>query len=350
MLKISSLKTCFVFTFILFTFCSLSFSYDFAGGTGEPNDPYQIETAAQLLQLGSDPNLLDKCFILNNDIDLDPDATGITPFTKAPIAPDIDNSNLDFDGTSFTGIFDGNNFSIASLIINVGIADNDFLGLFGHLGQACIVKNLGMENVSVIGGSSSQYLGGLCGWNGGTITNCYAAGNVSGESLVGGLCGYHWRGTVTNCYATGNVSGNNCVGGLCGSNWYNSVISNCYATGTILGSDNASSIGGFCGTNFSTISNCYARGDVSSGNDSSNIGGFCGENTTTFTIISCYSTGAVSAGDNSSNIGGLCGDNTYGTVINSYWDVNTSGQTSSHGGTGKTTTEMQTQNTFIDWD
>ncbi len=99
-----------------------------------------------------------------------------------------------------------------------------------------------------------------------------------------------------------------------------------------------------------TIPNCYATGDVSSGNDSSDIGGFCGENTSTCTITRCYSTGFVSAGDNSSDIGGLCGDSTYGAVNNSYWDVNTSGQTSSYGGTDKTTTEMQMQNTFIGWD
>jgi len=86
--KISSSKTLSVFAFVFFTFCSVSFPYDFAGGTGEPNDPYQIETAAQLLQIGSDANLLDKCFILNNDIDLDPDVTGLPPFTQARIAPD----------------------------------------------------------------------------------------------------------------------------------------------------------------------------------------------------------------------------------------------------------------------
>ena len=91
---------------IFLIIASACFAYDFAGGTGEPNDPYQIETAAQLLQLGSDPNLLDKCYILNNDIDLDPNVIGIPPFTQAPIAPDINNSETGFQGNPFTGTFD----------------------------------------------------------------------------------------------------------------------------------------------------------------------------------------------------------------------------------------------------
>lgn len=87
--------------FILFfslIFTSTSSAYNFAGGTGEPNDPYQIATAEQLLSIGSDPNLLDKCFILVNDIDLDPNVTGIGPFTQALIAPDVSDSLSGFQG------------------------------------------------------------------------------------------------------------------------------------------------------------------------------------------------------------------------------------------------------------
>jgi hypothetical protein len=61
--------------------------YDFAGGTGEPNDPYQIVTAEQLASIGSDPNLLDKHFVLLNDINLDPNLPAGRTFTQAVIAP-----------------------------------------------------------------------------------------------------------------------------------------------------------------------------------------------------------------------------------------------------------------------
>ena len=42
----------------------------------------------------------------------------------------------------------------------------------------------------------------------------------------------------------------------------------------------------------------------------------------------------------------------YGLVTDCFWDVQTSGQTTSAGGTGKTTAEMQTASTFLKagWD
>ena len=72
---------------IVVTFWSLwtCHAADFAGGTGEPNDPYQIATAEQLISIGSDPNLLDKHFVLINDIDLDPNLPGGQVFPRAVI-------------------------------------------------------------------------------------------------------------------------------------------------------------------------------------------------------------------------------------------------------------------------
>ena len=59
---------------------------EFAGGTGTADDPYQIATADQLIAIGSDPNLLDKCFVLVADIDLDPNLPGGRIFSEAVIA------------------------------------------------------------------------------------------------------------------------------------------------------------------------------------------------------------------------------------------------------------------------
>ena len=71
-------------------------------------------------------------------------------------------------------------------------------------------------------------VGGLCGWNSGTVTNCYNTANVTGTGdYVGGLCGGNaFGGTVTNCYNTGSVEGNYSVGGLCGQN--SGTVTNCY--------------------------------------------------------------------------------------------------------------------------
>jgi hypothetical protein len=68
------------------------------------------------------------------------------------------------------------------------------------------------------------------------------------------------------------------------------------------------------------------------------------------TLRRCYSTGAVNG--SGWDVGGLVGHNYYGTVRQCFWDIQTSGQATSDGGTGKTTTEMQTASTFLDavWD
>jgi len=54
----------------------------YGGGTGEPNDPYQIATAADLIALGETPEDYDKHFILTADIDLDPNLPGRKAATK----------------------------------------------------------------------------------------------------------------------------------------------------------------------------------------------------------------------------------------------------------------------------
>ena len=48
----------------------------YGGGTGEPNNPYQIATAEDLMALGDSPEDYDKHFILTADIDLDPKLPG----------------------------------------------------------------------------------------------------------------------------------------------------------------------------------------------------------------------------------------------------------------------------------
>ena len=100
---------------------------------------------------------------------------------------------------------------------------------------------------------NEAYVGGVCGYNDGTVTNCYNTGNVTGNyAYVGGVCGNSW-GTVTNCYNTGNVTGNYFVGGVCGDN-YIDTVTNCYNTGNVTGNDY---VGGVCGYNNRTVTNCY---------------------------------------------------------------------------------------------
>jgi hypothetical protein len=309
---------------------SVSFGGTYSGGTGEPNNPYQIATGADLLTLGANTVDYGKCFILTADIDMQGQV-----FTTAIIAPDT-SSNSGFQGTVFTGIFDGNGHKVTHFTINGGTGST--LGLFGYIGSSGSVKNLDLENCSV---SGRYYVGSLVGINYGIISNCHSAGTVygsSGSDGIGGLAGSN-HGTINKCSSTGTVSGSTTsIGGLAGVN-NGSNITSCYSTSTVSG---ALEVGGLVGYNLhGTISNCYAAGSV---NGSNTVGGLVGWNVLYGSIICCYSVGAVSG---TVRVGGLVGDELeYASVLVSYWDTQTSQLTSSAGGTGKTTTEMKTLSTF----
>jgi hypothetical protein len=281
---------------------------EYSGGTGEPNDPYQIGSGGDLLALASDTNDYGKCFILTADVNLAGQV-----WTTAIIAPDT-SSDYGFQGTAFTGTFDGNGHKITNFTVNGG--SNSFLGLFGYIDAGGLVKNLGLEDLAVSG--SSYFIGGLVGFNGGSISDCYSTGTVSGAGYVGGLTGYN-AGSISQCYATGTVSGTSyCVGGLVGSN--GGSISNCNSTGAVSGGDGSHYLGGLVGSNGGSISNCHSTGTVSG--SAYYVGGLVGGNGGG--ISNCYSTGAVTGGDESVYIGGLVGLN-YGSISDCYSTSTVSG-------------------------
>ena len=172
-----------------------------------------------------------------------------------------------------------------------------------------------------------------------TIKNSNSSGAVIGNNYTGGLIGKQKGGIINNCNNTGNVSGgDDYTGGLVGYS-FDGFIVYCYNTGIVIGEE---SIGGLVGCqDLGDIENCYSTGSVT-GNNS--IGGLIGINLGGF-ITKCFSSGNVT-GDNF--IGGLIGVNDSGTIENSFWDIETSGQSTSEGGTGKTTVQMKTQSTYTD--
>ena len=158
-------------------------------------------------------------------------------------------------------------------------------------------------------------VGGLVGYNHGMVSNCYSTSLVSGSDSAGGLVGQS-SGTVMNYYATGNVTGQWFVGGLVGENL--GTLSNCYSTGMVAGDW---AVGGLVGhVRSGAVSNSFSVGYV--------------------------------AGHWS--VGGLSGRiMPEATVSNSFWDTETSGQTSSGGdASGRTMAEMHTIATFAaaTWD
>ena len=160
--------------------------------------------------------------------------------------------------TLYSGTFDGNNKTVSGLYFN----DNSTrIGLFGSSEADGNIKNVGVVDSYFKG---NDFMGGVCGRNDGTITNCYNAGNltvIESSATIGGICGYN-SGTVTNCYNTGTVTATGqvaSVGGVCGCS--TAPISNCYNIGTVTATSSSTDISDICGYNFGPIKNCYYLAD-----------------------------------------------------------------------------------------
>ncbi len=225
-------------------------------------------------------------------------------------------------GEAFTGTFYGQNYTLTGLYINR--PNTNHVGLFGWIGEEGEVRNIGVIEANARG---TNGVGGLVGWNAGTVENSYAVGNVSGISNVGVLAGGN-RGMIENSYAVGNVSGIGNLGGLVGRNEGGGTVSNSYATGSASGTGN--DIGGLVGGNSGTVSNSYATG--SANGTGNNVGGLAGGNGGT--VTNSYATGSASG--TGSNVGGLVGGNGWGSTIeNSYATGNVSGEENAGGLMGR---------------
>ena len=162
--------------------------------------------------------------------------------------------------TQYSGTFDGNNKTVSGLYFN---GDSTCIGLFGSSESDGNIKNVGVVDSYFKGNDS---VGGVCGNNAGTITNCYNAGNltaIESSATIGGICGYNNGGTVTNCYNTGTVTATGSVasvGGVCGCSI--APISNCYNTGTVTATSSGADISDICGYYFGPITNCYYLADT----------------------------------------------------------------------------------------
>lgn len=359
----------------------------YGGGTGDPNDPFQIWTGDQMNAIGADHDHWDKHFKLMADIDLS--GFGGTSFNL------IGYYNTWQDNKAFVGIFDGGGHTISGFSYTT--ADARYVGLFSYVGTSGEIKDVALTNVA-INVSDGSYVGGLVGSNKGLLSMCYTTGTVSGIYDVGGLVGSN-SGQILHCHSTAIVTGAENVGSLVGEN--HGDISHCNASGDVSGSGDY--VGGLVGLSYGDIENCYATGNVSGSGDY--IGGLIGANGQWMTanggtILGCYATGAV---DGSGQVGGLIGRNEWKGIIRccyatgsvsgfmavgslaginnwgdivscyatgkvtgdeyiggltgetgglaylSYWDTERTGQATSAGGKGKSTAEMMSRDTYHGW-
>jgi len=209
--------------------------------------------------------------------------------------------NIDLTGKGWTpigtnyekrykGTFDGRGHTIKGLTVTT---NDQFVGLFGYLDKAGTVKNVVMEGIQITSNHvlMSGNTGGVVGYSWGTIENCSVSGSVSGTNCVGGVVGSQKAGSIIGCSSSAIVKGTRYVGGVAGEKW--GTMTACYATGNVtleIDSPKNLSGGGLVGFNGgSTVLACYATGNVTSTGSSTgnvHIGGFLGDNYTT--VTACY--------------------------------------------------------------
>ncbi len=337
------MKTYMCIAVVLCTVCT-SLAADFQRGSGTPDDPYQIGTAQQLIDMGQDPNLMDKHYILINDIELDPNLPDGRVFDRAVIAPDTDPDDefSNYQGTPFSGVFDGNDYAIR----NLSIIGKSNLGLFGRIKRGTVLR-LGLDDVFVEGTGPS--VGGLAAYVSlGSIINCYVTGIVSTSgSYVGGLVGDN-GGEVTLSFSSCTVKGKHTVGGLVGWN-SEEGLAQCYSMGEVHGEDRVGGLAGINGHSFDGgIADSFSTSAVFG---VSSVGGLVGSNEGD--ILNSHSVGVIQG---SEQVGGLVGEENHWieqpTTINCFWDIESSGTATSAGGTGLPTSQMQDPNTYlaVGWD
>ncbi|MGV2290472.1 filamentous hemagglutinin N-terminal domain-containing protein [Trinickia sp. YCB016] len=345
-------------------------------GSGTTADPYLIGDVYGLQGIGTSPALLADAYRLANSIDASGTANWNSGAGFVPIG------SVD---APFTGAFNGNGKTISGLTINLPSTDD--VGLFGLIKDGS-VSNLSLTNFTVVG---SRFVGALAGINeGGTISGVSVdtgtvtgtgtgtsasdilagsnattnVGGLVGENLddgatiatiadsssglgvtvtasdgssgpltlgqVGGLVGLNVDGLVTSSWSAASVTGDRFVGGLAGRN--DGTVSQSFASGAV---DSVwGYVGGLVGLNTGTITDSYALGSVTGPFATA---GLVGQNMGT--ITDSYAAGFVQGGTGVA--GGLAAVG-IGTVTNSYWNIDTTGQSTSNGGTDLTNAQMLT--------
>ncbi len=370
-----------------------------SGSVDDGTEPCLIQNVHQLQAIGDH---LAGHFVLSGDIDAAVtedwnDGAGFLPINGS---------------FGFTGSLDGDGNSIRNL--HIFDPDSENVGLFGWLGQDAAITDLDLEDADIHGqnrvgalvgtsdgvivnASSSgavtgtdEDVGGLIGYNRGEVSDSSSTAIVSGtfrvgglvggntgsidaswsingnasepgvsasEGSAGGLVGVSW-GAIADSFSGSHIDSQGAnAGGLVGNNVSNTgrgFIDRSYSSRTAIvkGTWN---VGGLAGNNFGHINQSYSlAGSVEGTNQ---VGGLVGHHRTLAsasppdgTIRESYSMSQVRG---TSEVGGLVGEsepNPDVTVLNSFWDIQRSGQLDSAGGTGLDTVNMLQQSTFSGWD
>jgi hypothetical protein len=227
--------------------------YENEGMDGSPEKPFKVYDVGTLRRVGTEQTggwSLVVCYEQIADIVLPPAAAGESNWKAI-------GSYSDSAANSFRGTYDGGGHIIFNLTINT---NTDYQGMFGYIGNAATVKNVGVVNGSVTGRNNTGGMAGLN--NGGILQNCYFTGSVTGSSDTGGLAGGN-LGTIQNCYSAGSVGAgiSGTAGGIVGYNYNSGSVRNCAALnpGITVSYGSSTDIGRVAGENSGTLANNYAR-------------------------------------------------------------------------------------------
>ena len=244
-------------------------------GTGTSADPYQITSAAQLVEFANYVNEkadnVSACAVLKNNITL----------SSAWTTPIGNNTR------QYTGTFDGGNYTISNFSFTTS---RDTTGFFGRIGNGAVIKNFTIEGTI----SSTHGFVGVIGtsWGNATISNIHSKVNITcTKSRHAGILGYQGgTGTINidRCTYSGKLTVTNGVTGNFGG-----------IVGLTQNSANAKV----------NITNCLFDGEIDDGSGS-NAGGIVGySNKTAVTIKNCLSIGTITAKNSGQFIGQLNASN-----------------------------------------
>ena len=281
-------------------------------GSHDPGKAFLVSTPDALRFIGKGNPLdpaehkqwtLDKCYELNEDIDMD------NEFFE-PIGTMSD---------PFEGVFDGNGHVIENLTIDAGTTFGQ--GMFGVVGNyGCdpdLNKVTGLTLVNCDLDCRIFSTAGMVGINYGTVEYCNVIdGTIIGDINVGGVVGYNF-GTVQNCYVTASVTAASWyTGGVVGGNA--GTVQNCYATGSVYSTGYG--VGGVVGYHSSAlVRNCYAMCIVEGNN---RVGGVVGLTSGSSTVQNCYATGSITAVTD--QVGGVVGLTNGSSTVQDCVALNTS--------------------------
>ncbi len=220
---------------------------------------FYITTAQQLKRLADEVNAgdskSDKTYLLANDIDL----SGYPNWTP------IGRFDPPYDMLPFSGVFDGQGYSITGLKIS---GNEDARGLFGYT-YCSAIRNVVIRNPEIQGGDKVGALVGQQAYSSEGIENCAViGGKIQGINRAGGLVGNMEESPIKNCYTTCEVAVTfSKAGGIVGAHKVGSGLENCYATGNVSGSEKSGGIAGEA----RNVERCVALGQTVTGASSHRV-------------------------------------------------------------------------------